>query len=167
MKKRTIKRSIAIGALALPLLCGTPAVAIAQQAVQPDAVQVGTDESIEPYANTGDSGFKFNMATKNNTSATSYRRKEDKSSVYVYIKSRSGAARMFVDGANDANGAGSRDCTSTTYRARKTGKYRMRSNVYEWGYRHARLTAWGETGAAKVSGVWSPDSKYTYQEMGD
>lgn len=167
MKKLSIQRSIAIGALALPLLCSTPLAAIAQEAVQPAAMQADAGAAVQPYANTGDTGFNFSMATKNNTSGTSYRRKDDKSSVYVYIKNRSGAARMFVDGAKDANGTGKRDCTSTTYRARKTGKYRMRSNVYEWGYRHARLTAWGETGSAKVSGVWSPDSKYTYQEMGD
>lgn len=167
MKKLSIQRSIAIGALALPLLCGTPAIAVAQVATQPATTQSDEGAGIQPYANTSDSPVDFRMETKNNTSGTSYRRKEDKSSVYVNIKSRSGAARMFVDGAKDANGTGKRDCTSTTYRARKTGKFRMRSNVYEWGYRHARLTAWGETGAAKVSGVWSPDSKYSYQEMGD
>ncbi len=43
----------------------------------------------------------------------------------------------------------------------------MRNYVNENGFSHARLTSWGETGAASVKGAWSPDCAGSYTEMPD
>lgn len=117
-------------------------------------------------ANTGDTGFHFTMATKDNTSATGFRDKDNDSYVYVNLTTVQGAARMFVDGASDDKGSNMRDCTNGIYRARTKGVFGLPNSVRGYGLNHARITSWGETGPAVVSGLWSPDSSVNQKVMG-
>lgn len=109
--------------------------------------------------NNKDDGFTFEMKYHNNTSATGYRKKDNDTSLYINISECRGRPQMFVDGAiNDAGGR-KRDCTATLYRASVLGAHRMRNNVNEWGFSHARLTSWNDlSDQAYVKGLWSPDS---------
>lgn len=165
---------LTVGALvAATCLAGTPTSSFATTVAElpevsaltrPDDTPTPASE-IELAANTVDSKYSFKMQTSTSTSGTKWRPKDNATSVYVRIKSHTGAARMFVDGAYDSNGYKRADCTTGTHRAKKDGQWRIPSDVNERGFTYARLTAWGETGAATVIGEWSPDctsnSKYS------
>lgn len=122
--------------------------------------------AIESRANTKDDEFSFLMRSVGNTSGTGYRDKDNDSSVYVRIDYTRGQPRMYVDGAYNDSGWGSRDCTATGYRVKHEGSQRLRNMVNEWGYNHARITTWADQYVSEVRGVWSPDcSSNTYPEM--
>ena len=118
-------------------------------------------------ANTADRSYNFQLYPKGEKGGTQFYRKDNSSSVYVHIKSRSGVHRMYVDGAKNENGLGWKDFTATTYRSRKVGQGRMRNYVNERGFSHARLTSWANQSSGFVKGVWSPDSQYNWPEMPD
>lgn len=147
---RTAGTALALG---LTLVVGTPA--------------PGFAAGITPLANTTDRGFYFDLEPQGDTGATGWYRKDDNSRVYVNITSREGTHRMYVDGAKNSSGSGWKDCTATTYRARKVGKWSMRNTVRSNGFSYARLSAWAEKTKGHVEGVWSPDSSGSYEEMGD
>ncbi len=157
---RKMKRFAIVASLLAGLSGIQPCMAMAQS--RPDGNPI---PAIETCANTADSTFSFSMNFRGATSATGFRPKDNSSSVYVYVTKCAGSPRMFIDGAKNANGAGAQDCTATTYHANKVGHFRMRSYVYERGFRRARLTAWAERGPAIVRGLWSPDSMRSYPEM--
>lgn len=122
---------------------------------------------VVPLANTTDRNYYFDLSPKGDTGATKWYRKDNTSSVYVYIQTHKGIHRMYVDGAKNDAGSGWKDCTATTYRARKNGQWRMRNNVRERGFSFARLSAWAESASGHVQGKWSPDSSKSWPEMGD
>lgn len=142
-------------------LCVAPVLASAETAV------ISNDGEVIERANTTDYSYNFQLYPKGDTGGTAFHRKDDSSSVYVWVQSRDGVHRLFVDGALNENGYGFKDCTATVYRARYTGQYRMRSYVKERGFGFARLTSWAEKEDGFVKGEWSPDSKYSWPEMGD
>lgn len=160
---------------AIPVLIGSalafslPGVAMAQTDdlyLTKDVFIPAEESLVTSDGNTGDTTFNFYMESVGNTSGTGYRNKENDSSVYVNITYCRGTPRMFVDGAYDDAGTGSRDCTAAVYRARNTEPQRMRNYVNEWGYNHARITSWADAYRSEVRGKWSPDcSTNTYPEM--
>ncbi len=136
--------------------------------VHPGNVYVGEDASIAPYANTSDSKYEFNIPA-GATRGTGGRAKQDASSTYVRIGVISRPCRMYVDGGTSINGPWyNQTCYASTGKsggyaeANRVGQWRIRQNVYENGFRWARLTAWANQGASYVSGEWSPDSYGTY-----
>lgn len=165
--KRTIVGGFATCAAICSLsLLGAPLAAHADQpAARPEGNPAPATE-YELFDNTSDTGFYFEMQTKDSTSATGYRNKDNSTPVYIKITKVKGAARMFVDGATDDRGSNKRDCTAGIRRARNTGEYGIPNDVREFGLNHARMTSWGETGYALVSGLWSPDSAYSHKPLG-
>lgn len=125
---------------------------------QPELLMSVSSNEILPFNNRDDK-FTFEMKYHNSTSTTGYRRKEDDTSLYINISECRGRPQMFVDGAINDSGGRKRDCTAKLYRATVTGPHRMRNNVNEWGFSHARLTSWNDlSDQAYVKGLWSPDS---------
>lgn len=99
--------------------------------------------------------FKFNMTSKGKTQGTEFRAKKTKNSVYVNVTKKTGSScRLHVDGRE---GKEIRDCTVRTATLKSTGEYRIRTTVYEYGYREARLTSWANVGKCTVQGYWSPN----------
>lgn len=163
MSKRSMLRiaPVVLG-LGLSMAVGVPS-AIAADAVSASEIVA------EPKNNT-DKYFHFYMASTGNTSGTGYRKKDDATSVYVYVKYSRGEPRIFVDGAMNDKGASHRDCTAANYRVAGIGEIkqrRMRNYVNEWGYSHARITSWADRGTSEIEGDWSPDSNPNagYAEM--
>ncbi len=115
-------------------------------------------------ANTGDTYYAFNMAS-GGTYGTGGRAKEDASSTYVKIDSISRACRLYVDGGATQSGAWYNQTVNGYARATGVGKWRIRQNVYENGFRWARLTAWANEGASNLAGWWSPDSWGNYTSL--
>lgn len=162
-----MRRGLLGGFAALCLAASlSPVTAFGSEAYLAESVQrvlpsSSLSNEVVPFNNT-DKYFEFNMTYHNATSATGYRLKEDDTSLYIDIDVCRGRPQMFVDGAVNDAGSKKRDCTATRYRASVTGPHRMRNNVNEWGFSHARLTSWNDiSDQAYVEGYWSPDS-YRY-----
>lgn len=112
----------------------------------------------EPFSNNTNTTYEFNLSLFHQTAGTGYRDKTDASSLYIWIKTFSGApARLYVDGAHDDKGSGKMDCTQGIYRSHHAGEWQIYNLVRENGRDHARLTAWRESGDGWVKGEWSPD----------
>lgn len=145
-------------AMAAAVLSPTPAtLAFAD----PAPVPIGRAAS-NARANTEDIDYEFPLTYPGATWATRGASKEDSSSVYIYVKTKTmPTCRVYVDAWN-----GSRWVNETVYgyaTVKKTGQWRIRSNVYEnHGNTNARLSAWANNGHGTLAGKWSPDSWGTY-----
>lgn len=171
--RNNAKRIIAAAALVAAMGLGPAAPALADVAdgYTPPSVQeanVPSVNKIEPRANTADTAYAFNMGA-NGTYATSGRAKQDASSTYVRITTISRACRLYVDGGTTQNGPWyNQTCYASTGKsggyanASRVGQWRIRQNVYENGFRWARLSAWANNGPTYIAGEWSPDSYGTY-----
>ncbi len=171
MKLATVCRRAAAAALIATVLATSAVPAFATTPERPPLDEVVAAEVDHPamttLSNHTDTKYTFKINSKNGTSGTSYRRKDDASSVYIKISSVSGKPlRIFVDGALVNNGYLQKDCTQGIYRARKKGEYGIYNTVHEDNKHYARLTAWAETGPGTVSGLWSPDSVGTLAVLG-
>lgn len=176
--RNNAKRIIAAAALVAAMGLGPAVPALADVAdgytppsVHPGNVVVNDENTVTPYANTTDTKYEFPMGD-GGTWATSGRAKQDASSTYVRIDVISRACRMYVDGASSQNGSWyNQTCYASTGKsggyanATRVGRWRIRQNVYENGFRWARLTGWANQGVSYVSGVWSPDSYGTYMAI--
>ncbi len=122
------------------------------------------DDGIEPYANTGDTPFKFDLQWSGATyQGSEPRRKDDSSSVYIFVMTKNlDRCKAYVDGATSANGPWYNQTVYGYATIRDTGKFRIMSNVHENGYTMARLTGWADSQPGWVSGLWSPDSLGSY-----
>lgn len=166
MKNLTIRGLASVGLAVILGLAIAPTSSLAAETDERPTTAPTPAIEWTTLANTTDTGFHFTMATKDSTSATGFRNKDNSTYVYVNLTKVEGAARMFVDGASDDKGTNLRDCTNGIYRARATGAYGLPNSVRGYGLNHARITSWGETGPAVVSGVWSPDSTINRPPMG-
>lgn len=163
----TLRKGIIGSFLAGVLLMGAAVAAQPQVAYADDgrdsAPQTLVVTEIEPRSAT-DSVFHFTMSG-NGTNGTSGRTKDNATSSYVGIDYISKACRMYIDGAHGKYGPWS-NCTVGGYaNATRVGNWRIMNYVNEWGYSHARLTAWANNGATTVYGVWSSDSVGTYPSI--
>lgn len=150
-----MKKFLAMGVVAAMCSLAVAVPAFADEGAQAPE-PASADEGISTYANTGDTGFYFNLSSYT-TSATEYRAKQDASSTYVYAKSLTNPCQLFV------NGTGNNNCT-TNDRAylNRTGEFQIYQQVWERGYRTANLAGWRSGYGTIASGVWSPDSWGSY-----
>ncbi len=162
----------ALFAAAVGLGPAVPALADVADGYTPPSVQeenVPTNPgAIEPMANTSDEPYAFRMGA-NGTYATPGRAKQDASSTYVKVTTISQACRLYVDGGTSSNGPWyNQTCYASTGKsggyanATRVGQWRIRQNVYENGFRWARLSAWANNGTTYIAGEWSPDSYGSY-----
>ena len=151
--------------LTLVLLAGVVTVALPQQAFADDGRDSAPKTLVvtEPRS-AADSAFDFTMAG-NGTNGTSGRMKDNDTSSYVKISYIKNKCRLYIDGANTKNGPW-HNCTVGGYaNATRIGQWRIMNYVNENGYDYARLTAWANSGATRLYGVWSPDSVGTYPSI--
>lgn len=112
-----------------------------------------------------DTKYGFSFSAKGSTQGTSWRTKDNDSSVYVKITSRSGyAPRFYIDGAY-GNLTGKKDCTQGTHYANRTGEFNIYNSVIEDRRSKARLTGWAIYGHGTVNGLWSPDCVGTFPQL--
>ena len=153
MKKlKTLRRGAVLAALTLSLtaLSGTTANA--------------AESTPRSYT---DSTFSFILGQKGATSGTAWRSKDTSTSSYMHVSSSSGTSPLlFIDGARNSNGSGTKNCTNGgNVRAPGVGSYEIHNTVYEQGYRFARLTSWADQGAGRLSGKWSSDCQGNYTDL--
>jgi hypothetical protein len=137
----------------------------------PQVACAGTVESIEEesatFSNTENSLFHFDLGDGySTTAATDARAKEDTTPLffwptsktfdmcYIYAEGWKSSLYRWVDYTVGGFGA-----------IRSAGDdswYSLKSNVYEYGCRLARITAWQCSQAGNIKGYWSPDSQKTY-----
>lgn len=140
-------------------------------AVLPAVPALALDTPVDAPVNVGrstvDSDYNFHFDFKGATQGTYWRSKDTSSSSYLRVDGSSGyAPRLYIDGATNSDGNG---CTNTTrggfVRAPGVGKYEIHNNVYEDGFRWARLTGYADRGPGKLWGAWSPDCAGNYTDL--
>lgn len=154
--KSISKAGLVTAALAMSLFCTPATYALAADA-----------QPITPRS-TVDRDYYFELGRKGATDGTSWQPKDDYSSTYLRVDGREGTpSRLYVDGARSIGGSGAYNCTiGGSVRAPcYTGKYEIHNNVKEWGYSHARLTAWADIDPGTLRGVWSPDCGGNYTDL--
>ena len=142
----------AIALVACALVALAPAIAMAEEAVP---------------LNTVDTGYSFAFRS-NETDGTEWREKDTSSSTYIYVDWIEGyPPRLYVDGAYNASGSGSTNCTNggSVRATRGNTQYEIHNGVYELGYSHARITCWGDIGGGSMKGEWSPDCQGNYTDL--
>lgn len=119
-----------------------------------------------------DEVFEFNLySTSTSYSFTRYRAKENDTSVYVYSDSMSGTLNSVyvkVWGSISSNGSIPHDRTFNYRNYYYTGvgfSKEVLNVVNERGDHYAALAARGRTGNGVAVGLWSPDTKGSYDEM--
>lgn len=121
------------------------------------------DDGIMTISNTSNSWFHFNLGNGySSTAATESRAKEDTTPLFFwpqtmtmdmcYIYAEGWHSYGWVDYTVGGHGA--------IYSADRA--YSLKSNVYEYGCRSARITAWQCSQPGYIEGYWSPDSTRTY-----
>lgn len=159
------RQALTIVMLSSALVLAAPFAAFANSGAESNADMAAGNDVV--LYNNGDTSYNFVLLPKGDrTGATSWRRKDDKTSTYVWVKSCSGKPRMYVDGAKNEYGGSWRDVTVGIHRATKKGEFRIPNLVRENGYSYARLTSWSNK-PAEVHGKWSPDSSKSYPVMGE
>ena len=167
MKK--IGYALAVTAALGAVVAGMPVAASAQETglLERPAIEDVQEPDIQTYTNNVDTGFHFSLTSKGATAATGFRRKDNNSSLYVKVTKKTGSTcRVFADGAKNDSGLGKRDCTQRVSKAYGTGEYELYNTVNENKLGYARLSAWAESGAGVLSGVWSPDCVGHFKAFG-
>lgn len=141
IKPRSAIARIGVGlAIVAGLSMGAPAASFAQEEFdtsQVSSISQSADAGIATCKNNEDRDFAFQCS---GTSATGYRRKEDSSSVYIWIQGYSGKPlRLYVDGAYDNRGTGNMNCTQGVYRSNHEHEWEIYNLVRENKRSHARL----------------------------
>lgn len=165
LHKKPFALTIAV-ALAMLLSC-MPSFAVAATipASDVDPLSVPAETAVRLRGNNTDTGFTFIM-NPGSTHGTKGREKQDATPCYVEITTFTvDTCRMYIDGSNGKNGPWTNVTVGGYAVARAEGKWAIHNNVYEYGYKYARLTAWANNGGGVVAGVWSPDSMRTYASM--
>lgn len=162
--RKTLRTGMASIILATSLIMPT-GLALADSVADESGIQPTITQDVSTFKNNKDTGYNFKFSSKGATQGTTGRAKQDDSSVYVKVNSRSGnPIRMYVDGALTNNGHWV-DCTQGSHYANRTGEFNIYNSVFESNKRYARLTGWAYKGSGTVMGVWSPDSYGTYPQL--
>lgn len=119
-------------------------------------------------ANTADSPFDFSLAVANTSPMfTEYRVKTNRTSVYVYPMTLTGATKVGVSirGKKDNGALG--DVTAANYYYTSPRQYRVDNYAYENGYSSVALGIQAIWGNGSTTGVWSPDcaNQSSYPQM--
>lgn len=115
------------------------------------------------YASDANTGYGFYLESKGSTDGTEWRHKAAAGSAYIHIMYHNGHhCRLYIDGALDREGRGSKNCMVGKAYDERDGQYRIRNTVRDSrhgneDYKWARLTAWAPFGTGSTNGVWSPD----------
>lgn len=158
LARASVSKMMAIGVVAAMCSLAVTVPAFADEGTDaPSAPSFGESSGgISLMANTTDTTFTFDLAS-GTTAATGYRAKQDTSSTYVNAQYLGAPCQLFVDGTGGVN------CTvNDRAYLNRTGQFAIRQNVYEWGYRSARLTGWRSGYGTIANGLWSPDSWGSY-----
>lgn len=118
-------------------------------------------------AETGNSGFDFNLYSPgSDTGGSGWRQKDDTSPTFVWATTLTAPCQLYVDGSNDW-GHSHQNCTVNDHaNLYSTGSFVIHQNVHEWGYHQAELTSWLPwRGSSHAKGVWSPDSYGSYPSI--
>ncbi|MBS5866029.1 MAG: hypothetical protein KIC37_06720 [Coriobacteriaceae bacterium] len=160
-------------ALAVLLMC-VPASPVFAHPINEDDVNSLTtppETKVLLRRTTKDKGYTFELSAFNRGQSTPGREKDDTSPTYVNIaylnnSNYNGTARMYVDGAKSKTGSWKNMTVGGYAPILKKGQWCIHNNVKESGYDYARLRGWFVRGSkVTVSGVWSPDSMYSYPSM--
>ena len=158
-------------AVAVLLMCVpvSPAFAHPSNETTNDSLVAHSDSKNPMRADTNDTGFSFAFSPWGKSESTPGRRKEDATPTYVNIKILAvgnSKVNMYVDGGKSQTGSWKNMTVGGYARVQGAGKWCIHNNVYEKGYSFARLTSRLKEGVGGyISGLWSPDSMYSYSSM--
>jgi hypothetical protein len=129
------------------------------------------DDGISLLDGHEDSNFTFNLTVSSTTAGTSGQQKNETSPLLIYPTTITcDQCRVYGEGSTARTGSWASGSSltiggyGTIYSGDKKTRLLLKTNIKEYGYSYARLTAWKSSGEGKVSGVWSPDS---YSQSGD
>ena len=118
-------------------------------------------------ANTGNTGYWFDLGKGySTTAATEARAKTDTTPLFVWPTQKTfDMCYIYAEGWN-TDWSMWVDYTVNTFgivdRAGSDAWLSLKSNIYEYKCRSARMTAWQCSQPGNMSGYWSPDSTRTY-----
>ena len=124
------------------------------------------DESVSPLHH-NDVSFHFNLGVNGagTTAGTGGESKEETSPLMIYATVITfDQCRVYGEGGFSASGPWTAGSTltvnnfGTVYAGDIRQRLILRTNIKEYGYTYARLTAWQSSDPGYMTGVWSPDS---------
>ena len=151
LKSRSVRMALASFLLVVGIAAAAPAMA---------------DDGSDTCHHT-DKGFTFDLGVngQGKTAGTAGEKKDEDSPLFIYPKSITlDKCKVYGEGAYSEYGEWTDGSILTVntfgilYASDKGHALRLKTDINECGYTHARLTAYQWSLPGKVSGVWSPDS---------
>lgn len=125
------------------------------------------DDGIATYDGHEDSWFSFNLGVNGagTTAGTSGERKDETTPPMIYPTSISfDTCRVYGEGSTSKYGPWATGSSLTiggygiVYNSDAGKRLLLKTNIKEYGYSYARLTAYQSSRSGTISGWWSPDS---------